>query len=205
MAKKKRKLKLNINQHVLLFIVFIFIIGVIFGTIYSHRLENNGVLNIVNDIQMIIYNVDSDHALTILLKSFGSHFIYLFLIWVLALTLIGIPLIVFMVFFIGFIYGFVISFFIIEMGTKGITFALIYTFPQNLIILPLTIYVSYSAITCSVNIYYLIYKTTSRKQLKNTINAYFNILLFAIVTLVLYSLIVLIVNPYLLNSLKLYF
>lgn len=61
---------------------------------------------------------------------------FVLIIWVLGITVIGIPLILLIVGIKGFILGFSVSFLVEGMGLRGLLFALAAVLPQNLLIVP---------------------------------------------------------------------
>lgn len=57
-------------------------------------------------------------------------------IWILGITVIGIPIILILIAIRGFIIGFTVGFFIDQLGIKGMLFSLISVLPQNIFIIP---------------------------------------------------------------------
>ena len=196
MITKKRKMnknKFKLNEY--LFSITIIMVGFLFGVSVSHELHDRGLLNNINQIEDTIQRLVITKSFSLLFRSFFTHFIYIFAIWFLALTIIGIILVVIIVFFIGFMYGLVISSFAYQLGIKGFWFGLIYTFPQNVIIVPLVIWLSTKSISLSWQIF-------NRKNLKTTLDNYYNNLFFAIGVLIIYALIMSIFGQLFINILN---
>lgn len=74
------------------------------------------------------------------------------LIWVLGITVIGIPLILLLIAIRGFIIGFTVGFLVDQLGLKGILFSLLSIFPQNLFIIPSILVIAVIGISFSTMI-----------------------------------------------------
>lgn len=82
----------------------------------------------------------------------GDHLKTLGLIWLLSLSVIGIPLALGIVFFKGMILGFNISLLFSQFSWAGLWFACTSIIPQNLIIIPVYILVSVSGVAFAVTL-----------------------------------------------------
>lgn len=58
------------------------------------------------------------------------------MVWVLGITIIGIPIVLLLVSLKGFIMGFSVGFLAEEMGMRGLLFSLVGILPQNLLVVP---------------------------------------------------------------------
>ncbi|MDF2699305.1 MAG: spoIIM [Haloplasmataceae bacterium] len=192
------------NMAVYAFVLTIFIVGFLAGVTVSFELYNNDLLGVVNDIYKTLKDLEVHKSFSLLFKSFFTHFIYIFAIWFLALSIFGIIIVIFILFFIGFMYGFVLSSFSFQLGIKGFWLGFVYTFPQNIIILPLLIWVSSNSIIIAIKLFKNIY-SSNRKEFKVILNSYFNILIFSIIVLIFYALIMGIFGKYFAEYLKSYF
>jgi stage II sporulation protein M len=74
------------------------------------------------------------------------------LVWILGITVIGIPVILLLVGLKGFIIGFSVGFLAEEMGFKGLFFALIAILPQNILIVPCFITAGVLSIAFSITL-----------------------------------------------------
>ncbi len=189
-------------MHYYLFSTTIFIVGFLSGNAVSYELNRKGLLTVVNSVKDTIFALSVEKSFSLLMKSFFTHFIYIFLIWFLSLTIIGIILVIFIVFFDGFMYGLVISSFSYQLGLQGIVVGFFYTFPQNIILIPLLIYISSHSIRLSLTILNNFFQSSSRKYIKELINQYYNKLFFAVGVLVIYALIMSIFGQSFINILK---
>ncbi len=190
------------NLAIFVFIITIFIVGFFSGSAVSYDLSEKNLLSIINNVTATVTQLSVEKSFSLIFKSFFTHFVYIFIIWFLSLTIIGIILVIFIVFFNGFMYGFVISSFSYQLGLKGFLIGFFYTFPQNIIIVPLLIYFSGRSIVLSLQIFKNFFQTSSRKYLKELINHYYNQLFFAIGVLIIYALIMGIFGKTFINILK---
>ncbi|QVK19220.1 stage II sporulation protein M [Mycoplasmatota bacterium] len=185
-----------------LFTVILFIVGFISGNVVCYDLNNQKLLSVINPVKDTIEVLSVEKSLSLLIKSFFTHFTYIFIIWFLSLTIIGIILVMFIIFFVGFMYGVVISSFTYQLGFQGLLIGFFYTFPQNVILIPLLIYISSHSIRLSLAIFKNFFQSSSRKYLKDLLNQYYNQLFFATGILIIYALIMSIFGNVFTNILK---
>ena len=188
--------------HYYLFTIVLFIAGFISGNAVSYELNNKDLLRVINPVINTIHGLSAEKSFMLLLESFFTHFIYIFIIWFLSLTIIGIILVVFIVFFDGFMYGVVIGSFTYQLSLQGFLVGFFYTFPQNIILIPLLIYISSHSIRLSLSIFHTFIYQSSRKTLKLILNEYYNKLFFAVGVLVIYALIMSIFGNVFIDILK---
>lgn len=175
------------TMYVYLFTFTMFVVGLFYGIFiyndYQRLVKKDFIKNFITD--------SANHQTPTffnLLGNFLEEFSYFFILWFLCLTVVGIIVVIFVVFFIGFIYGFTFTYFIDLYGYKGFYIGLIYTFPKNLYLILLLIFLTSQAMILSIQIFLTLHRNHSRKQLKKLINKYFNLLFFMIVVLLLYIL-----------------
>ena len=193
------KKEIKKTNNILVLILVIFVIGVIFGSIYITILKNpekQSIMTQVNNYFLSMNKISFETQIVIFKNSLISNLLYFIFVWLLGLSVIGIPIIILMVFFKSFILGFSISSIFAKYGAKGILGAFIYIFPSSLTICIFTIFLStYSLI--------LAFKLLQAAFTKKTINfrtfmgKYFFVLLVAVLLSVLCSLIDAFLSPHL--------
>lgn len=131
----KLKQKTNNNKKIIMFLLGIFIIGIIFGSAFVVILSKNDQELVKEYIKTFIYKIDNDKLkyLNAFKNNLLSNSIFISIIWLLGISIIGIPIIIFMYFSKAFILGFSISSFILQYKTKGLLLAFIYFFPHHVI------------------------------------------------------------------------
>lgn len=137
MKQAMDKLKLLALKHkkIILFLLGIAIIGFITGTVYITILSETDKTLVKSYIIDFIKQIDN-HKLNYLnsfKNAFLSNVIFIMTIWILGISVIGIPINLFIYFAKAFMLGFSISSFILQYKTKGCLLALIYIFPHHII------------------------------------------------------------------------
>ncbi len=90
------------------------------------------------------------NASAVLAKSLWGNIKTAGLLWVLGLTVVGIPVVALIIFIRGFLVGFTVGFLVHQMGWKGIAFSLASVFPQNLLAVPALLVLAISSASFSL-------------------------------------------------------
>ena len=138
----------NFKQYILMCIIFT--IGIIISVIIANNtqdiLEKNGETTITNIIEELKNGYEIDN-IALLKKIAVNHITYLAIMWFLGCSLIGIPIVYFLVLYKGFSLGYTISCIVITLGTgRGILFTIITLLLQNIILIPSTLILSVSGL-----------------------------------------------------------
>lgn len=131
-----RNIKENISIYFI--IILFFAIGLAVGGFAIKSIgdgDKQDLLTYMNSF-FKVYSGESVSGLTIFLQSAKNNFFSILIIWILSLTIVGVPALLIVVGFRGFILGFSVGFFIESMGLKGLVFSLIGVIPQNIIYIP---------------------------------------------------------------------
>lgn len=195
------KKELSKKNNILLVIFIIFILGLIFGSIYITILktgEKTTILNEVNNYFTSSSKLTFDDKIDIFRNSLISNLLYFISIWLLGISVIGIPIIIVMIFFKSFILGFSVSSIFAKYGFKGILGAFFYIFPSGLVTSILALFLGSYSLILSI-------KLVQSSFLKRTINfktfmgKYFFILVISILISILCSLFDAFISPSLLK------
>lgn len=198
----KLKEKARANKRIILFLSGISFIGLIFGSIFitvisktDQNLVQSYIENFMNTVQSGKLNyIDAIKNTLVSNLSFTS------IIWILGISIIGIPIILFMYFTKSFMIGFSISSFILKYKLKGILYAVVYIFPHHLINLIVFTLLTIYSIKFS---YYLFSSIIKKKTIhfKALMNPYLSVLVIVVVTLLITSLYETFVVPHILKQL----
>ena len=109
------------NKYICLFFSIIFTIGIIIGFIFLIYLEESSKELISLNINEWLQSLSTSHINSIL-----EHIIILSTLAILSIFVIGLPLIIFFVFYNGFSIGFLLMSLIEIFGVKGLIYGLIY-------------------------------------------------------------------------------
>lgn len=169
--------KIKHNKLVTLLIIimtFSIILGILFPAIITPEDKNL----IMDSIKTFISEIKQNNInyLSGILQSISNNFLVTTLIWILGISIIGIPLILLIVFFKGFLVGFSFTSILITYGISGIVKAIVYTLP-NIGNLFATFLLGYYAISFSIMIYKNIFKKENRNW-QPTVKRYIKIGVF---------------------------
>lgn len=202
MKKVKDKFKQTIikNKKALIFLTIISIIAIIFGSLFSIIL-NEGDKSLVNEyINNFFNNIKDNNLNYVLALKNGSinTLAFIIIVWLLGISIIGLPIIIFMYFSKLFIVGFSISSIIKIYGLKGCLISFAYIFPHHILyIIVYTILTLYS-IKLSIKILFSIIKK-DKIDFKPIINKYLFLLLISIVVSFLALLFEVFITPKFIN------
>lgn len=185
----KLKFKIKLDKKILLFLVILLVIGITVGAIFVTILNQSDKSLVSEHLNEFLNSVESNklYFSLVLKNNLISNILYVLIIWLLGISVIGLPIIIFMFFSKTFILGFSIGAIISTFKTKGILFGLVYTFPGQVIsLLFLMLLVMYS-LSFSFKMIYLIFKKKTL-DFKVVMNKYFKILLVVLSVIILMSL-----------------
>lgn len=198
MKKILDKIKNNIgtNKNMLIFLSIIGIIGIIIGTILNIALnpeDSKLVGNFLNDFIYNIQNNNLDYKGSFL-NSLISNLGYITFIWLLGISVIGLPITIFIFFTKTFVLGFSISSIIANYKLKGCLLALSYIFPHMIINVFVYIILTMYSLSLSLKIFQTIVKKQTL-DFKFIMNKYLKILLISIIIIAITSAIEVFITP----------
>jgi len=185
----KLKIKVKVDKNLLVFLFILGIIGIIAGSIFVTILNSNDKTLVNEHLNVFLNNIKDNKIdyLFVLKNNLGTNLIYVLLIWLLGISVIGLPVILIMYFSKLFILGFSIGSIISCYGIKGTLFALAYVFPgQVLSVIGISLITMYS-ISFSFKLIYAILKKKTI-DFKILINRYFKILVIILILIILMNL-----------------
>ena len=187
------------NKKIIMFLLGLSVIGIISGSIFITLIKSSDKTSIINYINDFISNINKIDIKDSLINSIVSNLLFTLIIWLIGISVIGIPIILFMYFSKLFVLGFTISSFILTYKIKGLLMAFLYVFPTQVINILIYTLISLYAIKTSNN---LIYTTFNKKDtnFKKITNKYIKILIICFVCVLLNSLYESIVLPFILNK-----
>lgn len=197
MDKVKKIFK--VNKRVFVFLIGIMIIGVVFGSSLPLLLNTQDKKLVSEYLFSFINEIKTGFSSLLFLKNgLINNFVFSFMIWSLGISIIGIPIILFLYFFKCFIFGFSISSIIINYGFKGVAFSFFYIFPHQVINLLIYCFLSYYSLIFSFNLIFLILRKNNF-NIRGSFAKYLKAYLFFLFVFCISSLYDSFVNPYVLN------
>ncbi|WP_156289289.1 stage II sporulation protein M [Oceanobacillus salinisoli] len=140
-----RTLMINhVKEHatIYLFMIILFLTGIIFGAIIVNSMnfvqKQDLFFYLERFFKQIVDGQTIDHTL-ILRESFFYHAKYLFLLFLLGLSVIGLPIVWVLLYVKGLVVGFSVGFLVNQLGFKGLLLAALSIAPQNVVIIPIYI------------------------------------------------------------------
>lgn len=143
----------KVNKKLKYVLVIITIISLITGVLFIKILKNNDLSASIGALDEFIDNVSNntlDYYLS-LRSSLSTNILYVLLIWFLGVSIIGIPIILFIYFIKVFSIGFSLSVIVYKFGLKGLLYGFIYIFPHNILNIFIFLILSIKSISYSFN------------------------------------------------------
>lgn len=186
----KLKNMVKFDKKIILFLSIITLIGILAGSIFVTILNEEDILLINSHLNDFINNIENNTIdyLLVLKNNLFTNVFYVIVLWLLGISIIGLPLILLIYFSKTFILGFSVGSIIATYKLKGIIFAFFYVFPGQIISLLSFFVLTIYAMSFSVKLIYSVLK-------KKTIN--FKLIMNKyLIILVLILIIVLLMNLY---------
>ncbi len=178
---------LNVDKKVLIFLIIISIIGIITGSIFITVLNENDKNTIYESLNTFLAEYGHLNNKFSLFNNLVLNNMYTLLIWILGISIIGLPIVILIIFFKSFLISFTISSFIMKYKTKGIILGIIYNIPHLIINLLVYLYLGVYSIKFSLNIIDMLFNKRNI-DMKKTFSRYSVVLLFSFIMIILTSL-----------------
>lgn len=198
----KLKNKTTSNKKIIVFLVGLFLIGLIAGSIFITIISKSDQALVKEYIKEFVNKADKNklNYLEALKNASLSNGLFIVIVWLLGFSIIGIPIVIFMYFSKAFILGFSLSSFILQYKFKGLLLALIYFFPHHVVnILAYTLIMIYSLKISFILINSIIKKKTI--SFKAIMNRYLIVFAVSIGMVIVASLYECFVVPFLIKNL----
>lgn len=147
----------HIKTHatIYVFMIILFLTGVIFGAIIVNSMNFVQKQDLYFYLERYFMRMVDDQeveTITVLKSSFFYHAKYLLLLFILGLSVIGLPVVWILLFLKGLVVGFTVGFIVNQLGVKGLLLASLSIAPQNLIIIPIYIIAGSLAMILSLSL-----------------------------------------------------
>ncbi len=179
-------------------VVLAFVIGICTGAFTVNALNENQYVELstyVEDFFYILSGQEIGHS-ELFKISVMNHIKTVAVLWVLGITVIGIPVILIIIGIKGFVIGFTVGFFIKALSFKGLLFSILGVFPQSLIVIPSYIFFSVACMSFSLSMIKTCMKTKYRQvNIKNQLSSYSILAFIIFLILILGSIIEAYITP----------
>lgn len=173
---KKTKNSILKQKKLYLFLIGLMVTGLIAGILFWFVISKEDKLLVTKNLTNFFSCIKEGNSINYgasLLNSVVTSLIYVILIWLLGISIIGLPIILVMMATKSFIVGFSIAGIISSYGLKGIVGAFVYVFPHQIVFLLLLILLGFYASAFCIKLFkYLFlkqminFKEAMRKYLK---------------------------------------
>lgn len=126
---------LNLSKALLIFLLGLLVIGIICGSIFNLIINKNDQVLVNNYLSDFISSINNNKLsiLSCFKDSIIFNYSFILIIWILGISIIGLPIVIFMYFGKSFTLGFTIAAIIKNYGIKGCLMSLGYVFPHCVI------------------------------------------------------------------------
>jgi len=197
MEKKKKELPHILKQKKMYIFLAIFtLVGIIFGCVFITMLNDIDHQLVSRQLQDFFLQIKENNInyKEGFINSISTNLLSTVFIWLLGISIVGIPIILFLLFLKGFTTGFSIAVIVKTYHVKGILGAITYVFPHHILSLLLSIILTFYAVNFSIKLFsYLFLKKSI--DLKQAMQKYSKILGFCLIGFVLTSLIESFLSP----------
>lgn len=144
------------NSSLYMFIIVLFLMGVICGSIIVNSLsfaqKEDLLYYLTRFFGQVEDNLTVASSYELFMSSIKHNLQYIGGIWILGISIIGLPLILVLLFLKGVVIGFTVGFLVNTMGWEGFQIAIGSILPQNLLLVPITIFVTTLSLALSMKI-----------------------------------------------------
>ncbi len=137
------------------FIIVLFVMGVIFGAVIVNSLSTLQKEDLFYYLSQFFGQVaegEVEPSEQLLKLSFFHNVKFVGFMWVLGISIIGFPLILILLFLKGVVVGFSVGFLVNQMGWYGLLLSFVTLLPQNLIMIPVYLFMAAISISFSMKL-----------------------------------------------------
>ncbi|WP_209122479.1 stage II sporulation protein M [Alkalihalobacillus sp. BA299] len=141
------------NRSIYIFTIILFLMGIIFGAIIVNSLSLTQKHDLYMYLTQFFGQVEEGQiaqSSAMFTQSFAHYAKYVGLMWILGLSIIGLPVILILLFLKGIVVGFTVGFLVNQMGMSGFFLSFVSIMPQNFVLVPAFIIVGTGAISFSL-------------------------------------------------------
>ena len=167
----------HIQEHssLYVFITVLFLMGVIFGAILVNSLSFTQKEDLFYYLSQFFGQVSKGEMAashTMFTQSIMHNIKYIGFIWILGISVIGLPVILILLFLKGMVVGFTVGFLVNQMGWGGFLLSFVAVLPQNIFIVPIFIVITVLAVSLSIKMIRRLLLKQIRDPLKPIISRY---------------------------------
>jgi len=180
-----------------IFLIGLLIIGIICGVIFTTIISQSDKTLVSEQLKFFFDQINNNKIdyTNGIINSFITNITYCLGVWLLGISIVGVPIILFLHFMKGFIVGFSIGSIINIYRLKGIVGAIAYIFPHHIINMLLSILLCFYATRFSIKLFsYLFLKKDI--NLKEAMRRYLKILIICFIGFIISSILEIYLSPF---------
>lgn len=173
------------NKRVYISLIAVVIIGLVFGSLFITILSHDDKTLLTSEISTYFNMIkDNKYNMNAYLFSNFNNILYAFILWILGISVIGLPIIICMLFYKTFTLAFTVTSLIYHFKIEGMLISFIYIFPHLIINLIIYFILTYYSFNMSLKIIRVIFNKEDF-SVKRHFKKYAFILAISIVMLVI--------------------
>lgn len=192
--------RVTINRKLFIFLFLLFIIGLLVGSLFTTILKDSDQTLVKDSLNNFLTSINKNQLKveTTFLPALFSQIVYVLSVWLLGVSILGLPIVVILYFSKAFTLGFSIGSLLYHYHTKGILLSIGYIFPHQIInFFIYTILTIYSLSLSLKLLDSLIHK--KRLDFRFILNKYLFILILSLVGVIITSSLEIFVMPKLIS------
>ncbi|SHF58530.1 stage II sporulation protein M [Ornithinibacillus halophilus] len=201
MYKRGTNIISHFNEHatIYIFMIILFLTGIIFGAILVNSMSFAQKQDLIFYLERFFGRISNEQSIdkvTILKDSFLYHIKFLLILFLLGLSVIGLPVVWVLLFIKGLVVGFTVGFMVNQLQFQGFLLATVSIAPQNIVIIPIYIIAGSLSMIFSIS---LLNKLFTRKISQTTLQP-FAMYISAFLVLIAFSLSAALIEAYVANE-----
>lgn len=150
------------EKNILIFILITFFLGLVLGSLFINFITEDDKKLLVEQLELFLSNVKNLTKDVFGIKVFSGEILnngfQLFIIFVLGISMIGLPVVIIIMFFKGFMLGTTLATIILKYQFKGIIGSFLYVFPCYIFNIIIYIFISFFAVHASIKFLKALFK-----------------------------------------------
>ena len=150
------------EKNILIFILITFFLGLILGSLFINFITEDDKKLLVEQLELFLSNVKNLTKDVFGIKVFSEEILnngfQLFIIFVLGISMIGLPVVIIIMFFKGFMLGTTLATIILKYQFKGIIGSFLYVLPCYIFNIIIYIFISFFAVHASIKFLKALFK-----------------------------------------------
>ncbi len=170
-------------RSIFIFVTVLFMMGIIFGAVIVNSLSLIQKEDLFYYLSQFFGELKQGRVSAsgeMFFYSVKENAKYFILMWILGISIIGLPIILILLFIKGIVIGFTVGFLVNQAGWHGFLLAAVSVLPQNIILVPLTILLASCAVIICIKMIRRQFFKTGREPLKPLFMQYTFFLVVAI-------------------------